>query len=118
MQSPVAVIGSGSWATALVKLLSNNLQEVRWFMRNTDDCQYVKQNLHNPRYLSSVQFNENKLKLFSDVGACITNADIVVLAVPSAFCHDTIKDLPKELLADKIDRKSTRLNSSHAKISY
>jgi glycerol-3-phosphate dehydrogenase (NAD(P)+) len=102
MQKQVAVIGSGSWATALVKLLSNNLQEVNWFMRNEDDCKYVKQNLHNPRYLSSVQFNENKLKLFSDIEACIKNADIIVLAVPSAFCHDTIKDLPKELFANKI----------------
>jgi len=102
MQKRVAVIGSGSWATALVKLLSNNLQEVNWFMRSEDDCNYVKQNLHNPRYLSSVQFNENKLKLFSDVEACIKNANIVVLAVPSAFCHDTIKNLPKELLANKI----------------
>jgi glycerol-3-phosphate dehydrogenase (NAD(P)+) len=102
MQKSVAVIGSGSWATALVKLLSNNLQEINWFMRSEDDCKYVKQNLHNPRYLSSVQFNENKLKLFFDVEACIKNADIVVLAVPSAFCHDTIKNLPKELLANKI----------------
>jgi len=102
MQKSVAVIGSGSWATALVKLLSNNLQEVNWFMRSEDDCKYVIRNLHNPRYLSSVQFNENKLKLFSDVEACIKNADIIVLAVPSAFCHDTIKDLPKELLANKI----------------
>jgi glycerol-3-phosphate dehydrogenase (NAD(P)+) len=102
MQPRVAVIGSGSWATALVKLLSNNLQEVNWFMRNADDCNYVKQNLHNPRYLSSVQFDENKLKLFSDVEACIQNADIVVLAVPSAFCHDTIKDLPKDVLKNKI----------------
>jgi glycerol-3-phosphate dehydrogenase (NAD(P)+) len=102
MQKRVAVIGSGSWATALVKLLSNNLQEVNWFMRSEDDCKYVIRNLHNPRYLSSVQFNENKLKLFSDVEACIKNTDIIVLAVPSAFCHDTIKILPKELLANKI----------------
>jgi glycerol-3-phosphate dehydrogenase (NAD(P)+) len=102
MQSRVAVIGSGSWATALVKLLSNNLQEINWFMRNADDCNYVKQNLHNPRYLSSVQFNENKLRLFSDVATCIKDADVVVLAVPSAFCHDTIKDIPKELLTNKI----------------
>ena len=102
MQKRVAVIGSGSWATALVKLLSNNLQEVNWFMRSEDDCKYVKQNLHNPRYLSSVQFDKNKLKLFYDVEACIKNADIIVLAVPSAFCHDTIKNLPKELLANKI----------------
>ncbi len=102
MKARVAVIGSGSWATALVKLLSNNLKEVNWFMRNADDCTYVKQNLHNPRYLSSVQFNENKLKLFSDVEACIKDADIVVLAVPSAFCHDTIKELSKDLFKSKI----------------
>ena len=102
MQSSVAVIGSGSWATALVKLLSNNVHGINWFMRNADDCAYVKQNLHNPRYLSSVQFDENKLKLFSDVEACIQNADMVVLAVPSAFCHDTIKDLPKDSFNNKI----------------
>jgi glycerol-3-phosphate dehydrogenase (NAD(P)+) len=102
MQKRVAVIGSGSWATALVKLVSNNLQEVNWFMRNEDDCAYVKKNLHNPRYLSSVQFNENKLKLFSEVEACIQNTDIIILAVPSAFCHDTIKNVPKELFAGKI----------------
>jgi len=102
MQTRVAVIGSGSWATALVKLLSNNLQEVNWFMRSADDCKFVARNLHNPRYLSSVQFNENKLKLFSNVEVCIKNADIIILAVPSAFCHDTIKDLPKDLFANKI----------------
>jgi glycerol-3-phosphate dehydrogenase (NAD(P)+) len=102
MQMRVAVIGSGSWATALVKLLSNNLQEVNWFMRKAEDCTYVKKNLHNPRYLSSVQFDENKLKLFSDVEASIKNADIIVLAIPSAFCHDTIKDLPKGLFKNKI----------------
>ena len=102
MQTRVAIIGSGSWATALVKLVSNNVDRVNWFVRNPDDCSYIMHNRHNPRYLSSVQFDENKLKLFSDVEACIQNSDIIVLAVPSAFCHDTIKDIPKELLADKI----------------
>ena len=102
MQTRIAIIGSGSWATALVKLVSNNVDEVNWFVRNADDCSYITQNRHNPRYLSSVQFDENKLQLFSDVEACIQNADIIILAVPSAFCHDTIKNIPKELLNNKI----------------
>jgi glycerol-3-phosphate dehydrogenase (NAD(P)+) len=102
MQTRIAVIGSGSWATAIVKLLCNNAQQVNWFMRNADDCSYVQQNLHNPKYLSSVQFEKNKLQLFSDVKTCVENSDWLVLAVPSAFCHDTIKDLPKELLQQKI----------------
>jgi glycerol-3-phosphate dehydrogenase (NAD(P)+) len=102
MQTRVAIIGSGSWATALVKILSNNVQQLNWFVRSADDCKYIVENRHNPRYLSSVQFDENKLQLFSDVKACVKNADIIVLAVPSAFCHDTIKDIPKEVLADKI----------------
>ena len=102
MQIKVAVIGSGSWATALVKLVSNNVQRVHWFMRNPEDCSYVAQNHHNPRYLSSVSFDSQKICLFSDVAACVKDAELIILAVPSAFCHDTIKDLPKELLSGKI----------------
>lgn len=97
-----AVIGGGSWATALVKLLSNNLDSVSWFVRHEEDCAYIKKFHHNPRYLSAVTFAENKLELFCDVKACTENSDVIILAVPSAFCHDTIKDLPKDIFKDKI----------------
>ena len=102
MKEKVAVIGNGSWATALVKILCNNVEQVNWFVRKQEDVEYINKYNHNPRYLSSVEFAPKSLKLFSDLEKCIQESDFIVLAVPSAFCHDVLKDIPKELLKDKI----------------
>lgn len=102
MKEKIAVIGTGSWATALVKLLGNNISEVNWFVRKTEDAEYIGKYNHNPRYLSSVEFASKSLKLFSDLNKCIEASDIIVLAVPSAFCHDVLKDVPKEVFRKKI----------------
>lgn len=98
----IAVIGSGSWATAIVKILSNNADKLNWFFRNQSDIDHMKQYQHNPRYLSSVNFELNKLNLSSDLSSTIKEADIVILAVPSAFIHDTLKDLPKDVFKNKV----------------
>lgn len=102
MAQSVAVIGTGSWATALVKLLCNNVEGVNWFVRKEEDATYIGKYNHNPRYLSSVEFAPKSLNLFSDLNKCIESSDIIVLAVPSAFCHDVLKDIPKELFKDKV----------------
>ena len=62
-----AVFGSGSWATAIVKMLCENLNEVGWYMRNEQTTQYIKTHQHNPSYLSSVEFNLDQLKLSNDI---------------------------------------------------
>ncbi|MBS1646536.1 MAG: NAD(P)H-dependent glycerol-3-phosphate dehydrogenase [Bacteroidetes bacterium] len=98
----VAVIGSGSWATALVKLFCNHVHRVHWFVRRADDASYIQQNWHNPKYLSSVQFEKNKLHLFSNLQECVERSDYIILAVPSAFCHDTLKELPQQALQNKM----------------
>jgi glycerol-3-phosphate dehydrogenase (NAD(P)+) len=102
MKKNIAVIGTGSWATALVKLLGNNVEEINWYVRNSEDAVFIGKYNHNPRYLSSVEFAPKSLKLFSDLNTCVKDSDIIVLAVPSAFCHDVLKDVPKELLKNKI----------------
>ena len=91
-EKKIAVIGSGSWATAIVKILSNSASKVNWYFRNQSDIEHMTQYGHNPRYLSSVQFDLNKLDLSSDLLHTITNADIIILAVPSAFINNTIKN--------------------------
>ncbi|MBI3518650.1 MAG: NAD(P)H-dependent glycerol-3-phosphate dehydrogenase [Bacteroidetes bacterium] len=100
-EKKIAVIGSGSWATAIVKILSNNAGKIGWYFRNQSDIEHMKQYGHNPRYLSSVQFDLHKLELSSDLSTTLTGADIIILAVPSAFINNTIKDIPAEVFAGK-----------------
>lgn len=97
----IAVVGSGSWATAIVKILCNNVDKVSWFFRNQSDIDHMNQYGHNPRYLSSVNFDQNKLILSSDLLEMLTQADIIILAVPSAFIDNTLKHIPAEVFKGK-----------------
>ena len=101
-QKKIAVIGSGSWATAIVKILCNNADSVSWYYRHQTDVDFVKKHKHNPRYLSTVNFNLAKLNLSSSLQETIEKADIIILAVPSAFINDTLKNIPIELFKHKI----------------
>ncbi len=97
----IAVIGSGSWATAIVKILCNNANKVSWYFRRQEDVEYLNQYQHNPRYLSSVQFDIDKLNLSSNLLETLTQAEVIILAVPSAFINNTLKNIPKEIFKDK-----------------
>jgi glycerol-3-phosphate dehydrogenase (NAD(P)+) len=101
-QKKIAVIGSGSWATAITKILLNNVEELCWFTRKEEDIDYIKKYKHNPRYLSSVEFDTNKIKLTSSIEEAVSYADLVILAVPSAFCNETLKALPSDALKSKL----------------
>lgn len=98
----IAVIGGGSWATALVKILCNNVNSINWYMRNEGAASHIIKYRHNPNYLQSVEFDLNKINVSTDLEEMIRPADIVILATPSAFLNDLFVDFPKELLADKI----------------
>ncbi len=97
----VAIIGSGSWATALAKLLLNNLDTINWYQRKQEDVDYFKEFGNNPRYLTSVEFNIQKINFYTSLPECVKNSDYFILAVPSAFLHDTLSVLNKEDLKDK-----------------
>lgn len=88
-----AVFGGGSWATAIVKMLSENLQEVGWYMRSEQAIEHIKKHQHNPSYLSSVEFNLSQLKLSNDINETATYADVLIFVIPSAFVFDELKKL-------------------------
>src|SRR5690606_24778561 len=92
-----AVIGGGSWATAIVKMLKTNLPEVIWYMRSQEAINHIKTHGHNPNYLTSVEFNPNTLILTNDINEAIANADYVVLAIPSAFVGKELEKLTTSL---------------------
>lgn len=88
-----AVIGYGSWATALVKILLENEPSVNWYIRKNEVIQHIIKEGNNPKYLTNVHFDTGKLNISSDINEVVEDADVIILAVPSAFLKDTLKDL-------------------------
>lgn len=102
MEKPnnVSVIGGGSWATALVKILSNNCR-VNWWLRNKSNVEFILKNKHNPSYLTDVTIDTDKVNVTDNLVDALKNSKIIILAVPSAFLKDSLKDIGKEQLAGK-----------------
>ena len=98
----IAVIGGGSWATALVKILSNNIASLNWYMRNEAAASHILKFRHNPNYLQSVEFDLNKINVSTDLIEIIRPADIVIIATPSAFLVELFENFPFELFNDKV----------------
>jgi glycerol-3-phosphate dehydrogenase (NAD(P)+) len=92
-----AVIGGGSWATAIAKMLCVNLPEIAWYMRNEEAINHIKTNKHNPNYLSGVEFDLKKLKLTSNINEAIEFADYVIFAIPSAFVGSELAKMTTSL---------------------
>ena len=89
----VAVLGGGSWATAIIKMLLENVDDISWYMRSTEKIKFIQQHKHNNFYLSAVTLDTNKIALFSDISKAIEKADILIFAIPSAFLKDALKNL-------------------------
>ncbi len=92
-----AVIGSGSWATALVKILLENEPRVGWFIREAEIRENLAANGTNPTYLQDVHFDTSRLAISGDINEVVEGADVVVLAVPSAFLKATLEPLTVSL---------------------
>ncbi|WP_297704112.1 NAD(P)H-dependent glycerol-3-phosphate dehydrogenase [uncultured Eudoraea sp.] len=97
----IAVLGGGSWATAIVKMLTENQDKVIWYMRNEDALEYIKVNKHNPNYLTSVEFQLKQLVLTNDMDEAVSMANLLIFAIPSAFLESELKKLTIPL-RDKI----------------
>jgi len=80
-----AIIGSGSWATALTKLLLTNQEKISWYVRDNEMIDHIKKRKHNPYYLTAVQFDPDRLFLSSDINEIIDSADVLVFCIPSAY---------------------------------
>ena len=98
MLAKVAMIGGGSWATAIIKMLSDNIKEkeIFWWMRNTDAIEHIKKYHHNPNYLSAAEVNIPETNLSDNISEIIAAANYVILNVPAAFLKETLKDVTPE----------------------
>ncbi|WP_040279738.1 NAD(P)H-dependent glycerol-3-phosphate dehydrogenase [Psychroserpens damuponensis] len=92
-----AVFGAGSWATAIVKMLSENLDEIGWYMRSVYTKEHLLKEQHNPSYLSSVEFHTEQLKLSNDINELAIWADVLIFVIPSAFIHAELEKLTVDI---------------------
>jgi len=98
----IAVVGGGSWATALMKLLCNNVNRVDWWMRDAEAVKHIKQYGHNLNYLQSVKFDTHKISVSTDLAGTMANSDVLIMAIPSAFVYDAFKEVPNEGMSNKL----------------
>src|ERR1700759_3942022 len=95
------IVGSGSWATALAKILTDNGQSIHWWIRNPASITHLRTRHHNPQYLSSVYFDTSLLTLSENAAEVVAASDCLVLAVPSAYIAEMLEPLDKKALQDK-----------------
>ena len=95
------ILGSGSWGTALAKILTDNGETIYWCHRSEKSIQQMKARRHNPHYLSAAYFDVNKLKLTTSRKEVIAHSDCIIIAVPSAYIEDTFAELDKNIFDGK-----------------
>jgi glycerol-3-phosphate dehydrogenase (NAD(P)+) len=95
------IIGSGSWGTALVKILTDNKQSLNWWIRNPVISDHLKKKNHNPLYLSSVYFDTHRLHVTNHLEKMIRESECLVVAVPSAYIEQIFDDLPTDIFQGK-----------------
>lgn len=95
------ILGSGSWATALAKILTDNDHSINWWIRNDATITQMKQRRHNPHYLHSAYFNTALLNLDNNIEKVIRQSDVLVVAIPSAYVEEALSALPKNAFKGK-----------------
>ena len=95
------IIGSGSWGTALAKILTDNGHSIYWWNRNESAINQIKARRHNPDYLSTAYFDVSKLTLTTNVKEVIEHSDCIVIAVPSAYIVSILNELDKNIFSGK-----------------
>lgn len=88
----IGILGSGSWATALAKMVCENVDELNWWIRTEDMYEHLGKFGHNPRYIESIQFPVDKLRLSLNMQDVIDRSDVLIVAIPSLFLHDVFEE--------------------------
>ena len=96
----IAIIGGGSWATALAKIVLTHEDSINWYIRRTDQIEDFKRLGHNPSYLTGVHFDVSHIQFSSDINKVTRESDILIFVTPSPYLKAQLKKL-KTKLANK-----------------
>ncbi|MBQ9177867.1 MAG: NAD(P)-binding domain-containing protein [Prevotella sp.] len=96
----IAIIGGGSWATAIAKIVISHTHHIGWYMRRDDRIEDFKRMSHNPAYLTTVHFNIDEIFFSSDINKIVQQYDTLVFVTPSPYLKSHLKKL-KTRIKDK-----------------
>lgn len=97
----IGIIGNGSWGTAIAKILTDNGNQVCWWVRNEEAARHLKERHHNPHYLTSVRFLPETIRPTSDLAEVLQHCDTIIVCVPSAYAQSVIESVDTGLWAGK-----------------
>ena len=95
------ILGSGSWGTAIAKILTDNGNTIYWWNRSEAHIQYIFERHHNPQYLSAAHFDTSKLNLTTNPAEVIEKCDCIIIVIPSAYADDALKGLSRNIFDGK-----------------
>lgn len=96
----IAILGGGSWATAIAKIVLNNVNEINWYMRRQEQIDEFIRLSKNPSYLTGVKFDTDHIRFTSNINQVVATSDILIFATPSPFLKQHLKKLTR-----RIDKK-------------
>ena len=97
----IGIIGSGSWATAIAKIVTDNHNTINWWLRQAANIDYLTKRHHNPHYLRNTYFDVSKINFFSEVNQVIEQSDIIIIAVPSIHIEASLAGVNAAMLQGK-----------------
>ncbi|MDR2969580.1 MAG: NAD(P)-binding domain-containing protein [Tannerellaceae bacterium] len=103
----IAIMGGGSWATALAKIVLSTQDSINWYMRRPELIEEFKTVGHNPNYLTSVKFDTGKITFYSNINQVIKDSDTLIFAIPSPFFKQHLKKI-RTPLKDKFIVSATK----------
>lgn len=104
MIGKVGIMGGGSWATALAKIVLSSEPQINWYFRSNKHIKEFRQLRHNPNYLSSVTFDLDRIDFYADgeINDFFRDSDTIILAIPSPYIKTYLKRVKTSILKDKI----------------
>ena len=96
-KATIGVLGSGSWATALVKILTDSKLHVNWYVRDQKQAKKTKSSSRNPNYLSEVKFRPRRITVSNDINEVVSKSEWLVTAIPSVYLESELKKINQPL---------------------
>ena len=93
----IAIMGGGSWATAVAKIVLEKVDHISWYMRRPEVIEDFKRLEHNPSYLTSIHFDVNRISFSSDINEVVRNCDTLIFVTPSPYLKNHLKKLKEKL---------------------